>query len=118
MMLNRRVFFWPNERGLGDLAKAKTNRSRVRIILVLDTLGLVERHSDRVELTAINSGSTIMRPASRGLSTFVPLERHSYTDFRNLRTRNGRLKEVAVVGGVPDIEEHLLDVISGPKASS
>jgi len=37
-MLNSRVFFWPDIRGLGDLAQAKLNPNRERIILVLDTL--------------------------------------------------------------------------------
>jgi len=64
----------------------------------------------------INSGSTIMRPARRGLSTFVPIARHSYSEFRNLRRKNARLREVVVVGGVPDIGDYLVDVVSPPVA--
>lgn len=111
-MLNSRVFFWPGMRGLGDLAQAKLNRNRERIILVLDTLRLVRRHFARVELTAINTGSTLRRPAPRGLATFVPVALHSYSDFRNLRRKNSRLKEVVVVGGVPDISDFLVDVVA------
>ena len=111
-MLNERVFFWPDERGPRELAKARLNRERERIILVLDTLRLVRQHFEKVELTAINTGATIMRPAPRGLSSFVPLARHSYKEFRNLRRKNGPLKEVVVVGGVPDINDFLINVLS------
>lgn len=108
LLLNRRVFFWPDEENLAGHLGARFNRGRERLVLVLDTLGLVRRHYDRVELSAINTGSTIRKPARRGLSTFVPAHRHSYEAWRRLRGRVDRLREVTVVGGVADISNLLV----------
>jgi hypothetical protein len=108
-LLNSRVFFWPDEEGLGRLLGARLNRNRERLVLVLDTLGLARRHQRRMELAAINTGSTIRRPARRGLSTFVPLLRHDYEAWRRLRGGLDRIREVTVVGGVPDAAEHLIE---------
>jgi len=70
-ILNSRAFFWPDEESLARLLGARLNRGRERLVLVLDTLSLARRHQQRMELAAINTGSTIRRPARRGLSTFV-----------------------------------------------
>lgn len=108
-MLNERVFFWADEEGLGRLLGARLNRGRDRAVLVLDTLGVARRHGPRMELSAINTGSTIRRPARRGLSTFVPLHRHGYEAWRRLRGGRDRVREVTVVGGVSDVAEHLVE---------
>lgn len=108
LLLNRRVFFWSDEDNLAGHLGARFNRGRERLVLVLDTLSLVRRHFEHVELCAINSGSTIRKPARRGLSTFVPVRRHGYEDWRRLRGGRDRLREVTVVGGVPDIADHLV----------
>lgn len=107
-ILNGRVFFWPDEESLSRLLGARLNRDRDRLVLVLDTLGLARRHGERMELAAINTGSTIRRPARRGLSTFTPLGLHDYEGWRRLRGGRDRIREVTVVGGVPDIGEHLV----------
>lgn len=107
LLLNSRVFFWPDEAGLARLLGARLNRGRDRLVLVLDTLGLARRHGRRMELSAINTGSTIRRPARRGLSTFTPLGLHDYEAWRRLRGGRDRVREVTVVGGVADIAEHL-----------
>lgn len=108
-MLNGRVFFWPDEAGLGRLLDARLNRGRDRLVLVLDTLSLARRHAARIELAAINTGSTIRRPARRGLSTFTPLGRHGYQAWRRLRGGRDRIREVTVVGGVGAVAEHLVE---------
>lgn len=108
-ILNGRVFFWPDEESLGRLLGARLNRGRQRLVLVADTLGLARRHQGRMELAAINTGSTIRRPARRGLSTFTPLLRHDYEAWRRLRGGLDRIREVTVVGGVADIADHLVE---------
>jgi uncharacterized protein DUF7002 len=108
LLLNGRVFFWPDEESLGRLLGARLNRNRDRLVLVLDTLGVARRHHRRMELSAINTGSTIRRPARRGLSTFAPLGLHDYEAWRRLRGGRDRIREVTVVGGVADVAEHLV----------
>ena len=109
--LNERVFLWADQKGLAGLLSAKLNLTRDRQVLVLDTLSVARRCGARVELSPINSGSTLHVPARRGLSTFTPLERHSYKEWQWLRRKSGpdRVKEVTVVGSVPDVAEHLLE---------
>ncbi len=108
-ILNERVFFWADEKGLATLSGARLNRTREREVLVLDTLSVARRFRGRMELSAINSGATIRRAARRGLSTFVPLERHSYEMWRRLRGGRDRVREVTVVGGVLDVADHLIE---------
>ncbi len=106
IMLNSRVFFWPDEASLGRLVSARLNRGRDLLVLVVDALSLARHH--RLELSPINSGSTIRRPARRGLSTFVPMDRHDYATWQQLRGGRDRVREVTVVGGVADITDHLV----------
>lgn len=107
-ILNRRVFFWPDEESLAGLRGARLNRDRDRLVLVLDKVSLARRHGERMELAAINTGSTIRRPARRGLSTFTPLHRHDYETWRRLRCGRDRIREVTVVGGVTEVADHLI----------
>lgn len=110
LMLNRRAFFWPSEKALAGLLGARLNRRRTRAVLVIDTLRLARRHADRMELSAINSGATLHRPARRGLATFTPLGAHPYQDWRRLRGGRDIVKEVTVVGPVTDIDDCVLEV--------
>ena len=72
-MANSSTAAHTHEDGVRRLLGARLNRERERLVLVLDTLSLARRHGDRMELAAINTGSTIRRPARRGRSTFTPL---------------------------------------------
>ena len=100
--LNRRVFFWADAAGLNRLLHARANRGRAVRVLEVDTLALAQAYAEQIELSAINSGATIRRPARRGLTTFTPMLRHSYADWRRLRGGLDKVLEVTVVGGVPD----------------
>ena len=112
-MLNGMVFFWPGEAGLRSLLTARLNRDRDREVLVFDTRSLATAHADAVRLSPINSGSTIRRPARRGLATFTPLGRYGYAEWRRLRGGLDRVREVTVEGSVPDAANHLIEVRSG-----
>ena len=109
-LLNARVFFWVSETGLQSLAGAQLNRGRKLAVLVVDTLGVARAHRDRIELSAINSGSTVRRPPRRGLSTFTPLGARDYKDWQTQRGRKDTIREVTVRAGVPDIAEHMIEV--------
>ena len=109
-ILNRRVFLWADRDGLSRLLGARLNRDRERAVLVLDTLSLARRHAECIELSPINSGATMRRAARRGLSTFTPMLRHSYDEWRRLRGGRDRVLEVTVVGRITDVADHLLDV--------
>jgi hypothetical protein len=111
-MLNERVFFWADRDGVTRLLGARRNRDRTREVLVFDTLSLAREFGDLMELSPINSGATIRRAARRGLSTFAPIHAHSYPAWQALRGRRDRVLEVTVREGVPNINEHLIDVVT------
>lgn len=108
-ILNRRVFFWATRAGVDRLLGARTNRNRPRLVLEFDSLALARRHGARLSLCPINSGSTIRRPARRGLATFTPLEECSWPEWRRLRGRLDTLLEVTVDGAVEDAASLVVD---------
>lgn len=109
-ILNSRVFFWADERGMQRLLNARLNRNRSRDILIVDTLSFVQAHAEHIELSPINSGSTIRRPARRGLQTFTPLLKYSYYDWQRLRGRLDSITEIAVRDGILDIARYTSEV--------
>jgi hypothetical protein len=108
-LLNDRVFFWAGPNGVNRLLNAKMNRSRPRAVLVFDTIGLARTYAEQIDLSPINSGSTIRKPARRGLTTFTPLLAKSYNEWQRQRAQNDRILEVVVRGGIPDIARYLVD---------
>ncbi len=109
-LLNARVFFWVDLASADRLLNARLSRPHDRAILVFDTLGIARAHADQLELSPINSGATLRRPARRGLSTFTPLARHSLREWRNLRGGRDTVREVTSHGAVDDAERHLVEV--------
>lgn len=107
--LNERVFFWADKKRLDGLLRAKLNLTRDRQVLVLNTLSIARCSGARMELSPINSGATIHKPARRGLSTFTPLDSHSYKEWRQLRGKLDQVCEVTVVGGVCNVADHLIE---------
>lgn len=113
-ILNARVFFWASQESLDRLVGARLNRKRQREVLVVDTLSLAKAHGHQMELCPINSGSTIRKPARRGLQTFTPLSRYSFSDWRKLRGGRDEIREVTIHGQVMDIAQHTVDVLLVP----
>jgi len=109
-LLNRRVFFWSDEAGFAGLLGARANRNRALEVLVVETLPLARAYADRIELSPINSGATLRKPARRGLPTFTPLLELSYREWRRKRGGKDRIKEVTVLGGIPDFASYVRDV--------
>ncbi len=111
-ILNSRVFFWASQDGLDRLLGARLNRDRVRVVLVVDTLSLAKAYADHIELCPINSGATIRKAARRGLNTFSPLGQYSFNEWSRLRGQRDNIREITVRDAVPDIANHILDVLS------
>jgi len=97
--VNRRVFFWPTRDDLRFFLAAKEYKNAPHVIISVETHRLLARDADRITLSAINSGSTYYNserfsgPPRRGRHTFRPIE-----DFGG-----GRVREVVVLDGVPDV---------------
>ena len=107
-MLNARVFFWPDEKSLSGFLGARLNRDRDSLVLVFDTSRLVAAHAARVELSPINSGAATRKPPRRGNATFTPLRAHSLAQWRGLRGGRDVVREVTVLGSVPDARDFLV----------
>ena len=107
--LNRRIFFWVDERRLGKLIGARNNRGRDKTVLVLDTLSVAQTYGDAMELCAINSGATVRRAVRRGGATFTPLGRHGYEAWRGLRGGRDSICEVTVSDAMPDAFRHVVE---------
>ena len=101
-VLNRRVFFWVDEKRLIKLLGARAYRDRPHLVLEIDTAELLRRHSDRVSISPINSGATFtMKPAPRGPDTFKRIPDHPDSK---------PVVELTVDYAVPDIADFTLSV--------
>lgn len=109
-ILNQRTFFWVSRRRLRRLLGAKAYRDRPQTVLTVETRSLVHSHLERIELSAINSGSTIFKPVPRGNRTFLPIAEYDYDSWRRKRGAEDAVVELIVREGVPDINEHVLAV--------
>ncbi len=109
-VLNARVFFWLTRSRLTRLLAARPYRGKAHDVLELDAAALVRAHMPQVTLSPINSGATRPFPAPRGKDTFLPVPDYPYAAWRMRRPRGERAVELAVTGGVPDIERFVLRV--------
>jgi hypothetical protein len=117
--LNDRVFFWLHPDRLSKLLNARLYRGREHDVLVVDTRSLVETYYDRIRLSPVNSGATIFpNPATRGSTTFQPIEQYPFSERRKGRTLANAVTELAVLGGVSDLAEHVtrVDRFVGPQS--
>jgi len=102
-ILNEKVFFWLTRDRLERLLNAKAYRDRRQTIIVLDTRALLERHSDKVILSPMNSGCTKPFPHPRGKKTFLPLREYPFSE--RLSRGLEPVVELAVDHRVEDISE-------------
>jgi methyl-accepting chemotaxis protein len=107
-MLSERVFFWPDAEALDRHLGARVLRGRPRRVLEFDTLALARAYGERLELTPINTGATVRKPARRGLATFTPMASHPYAEWRRLRGGRDEVKEVVLRGSLRDAAGLLL----------
>lgn len=109
-MLNSRTFFWLSPVRLRRLLGARAYRNRPQTVLTIDTRSLVQAHINSVELSPINSGSTIINPAPRGNNTFQPIAKYDFEHWRRKRRPADAVVELIVRDGVPDIKDHVIAV--------
>ncbi len=109
-LLNRKVFFYPDEKQLRRLTEAKLNRGVPREVIVFDTLPLARAHLDRLRLCPINSGSTIRKPARRGLSTFTLAKDVTYRQWQKQRGGRDTVVEIVADEAVPDAGRFIVEV--------
>lgn len=95
---------------LARLLGARTNRDRPREVIVFDTRSLVGAHAEHTRLSPINGGSTIRKPARRGLGTYTPLLDHDHRTWRALRGGHDTIAEVAIEHAIADAAEHIVEV--------
>jgi hypothetical protein len=63
------------------LLAARRNRGRPHDVLVIDTASLVRAHRHRIQLSPVNSGSTLYPNApERGTCTFQAIEDYPYAE--------------------------------------
>jgi hypothetical protein len=110
--LNRKVFFWVDQRRVSGLLHGRAYRGRAHDVLTVDTESLVTAYEEQITLAPINTGSTIYNPRPRGVGTFLSIADYPFDDWRRHRNRRTAVAELAVDYCVPDIVAHTLRVES------
>lgn len=109
MQLDERVFFWPRQMrqsymdSLGDRMPLA--------VLEIDAGGLFDIHADHLDLSPINSGAALRKPAKRGPWIYVPATA-TVDKFRTNRIKRDLVKSRDSVA-----EVSLRCDISGPQLS-
>jgi hypothetical protein len=105
-LLNDHAFFWLHPARLDGLLAARRYRDRAHDVLVLRTRDLLERHGDRVRITAMNTGATIFASSPpRGRDSFMRVEDFPFAERRRGRALRDNAVELAVIDGVPDVAD-------------
>ena len=100
-LLNARAFLWADPDRLERMLGTRMYRANPYVVFGVDTLSFAEAHAGRIEVSFINTGSTLRKPARRGPETFVPLSALAPRDMR-------RVAEVTVLGAAPDFARHVV----------
>lgn len=111
-ILNERVFFFLQRGQVDGLVGARQYRGIPKVVLEIDTASLVAVYEERIELCRINSGYAQRHNKSpRGRDTFVRIAGYPHP-WREQAVRAERpdVKELTVLGDVPDIVEHVRSV--------
>ena len=79
-------------------------------MIAFDTRALLKAYFEFVDLSPINSGSTIHVPARRGLTTFARANALSYKQWQRLRGKVDTIKEITILDGIPNAKDFIIDV--------
>jgi hypothetical protein len=96
-LLNGKIFFFVDINACGTLRTAYSGRSQV--MLVLDTRKLLAKYRPSAQLTTINTGATLHKPAKRGQKTFCDFVAFPTDDLK-------RIKEMTINHCVPDVIDY------------
>lgn len=105
-LLNSFVFFFTDPKRLDALHSAYSDQPAV--LLTIRTRSLMQEHEDRIRLAGMNTGYTGRKVKERGADTFLSIRRYTLT---------ARVQEVAVMGEVHDLSDHLISAQPLPAAS-
>jgi hypothetical protein len=83
---------------------------RAHCVLTVDTAALLKRYAEAITLSAINSGSVLFNPPTRGSDTFLPLRKYPYDMWLKRRPKRDAVVEVAVDYAVKDVDELVVRV--------
>lgn len=111
-VLNERVFFFLQPERLHGLLNARSYKGSAHTVITLDTASLVAAHESEIELCSFNSGfAQPHSKARRGRRTFQAIAAYPHPE-RLIAKSVGQLdiSELTVLGGVPDIREHVVRV--------
>jgi len=110
--LNERVFFFLQRGQVDGLVGARRYRDTPSLVLVIDTASLVAAHEERIELSRINSGFAQRHSKSpRGSDSFVRIADYPHGQrLAPARADRPDVKELTVLGGVPDIARYVRSV--------
>ena len=107
-LLNVRAFLWADPERLERMLRTPAYRPNSYVVFAVDTRSFAEAHADHLEVSFINTGSTIRKAAARGRETFLPLADLARRDVR-------RVAEVTVLGSAPDLAAHVVEAeLRGP----
>lgn len=108
-LLNSRVFFWLTEARLKTLVCAREYAGAEHTVLTVDTYGLAVAYEQQITLAPMNTGNTQPFAHPRGPDTFMRMRDYPF-EARAKYGNNGRIVELAVDGGVPDVPKYTLKV--------
>lgn len=118
-LLNDRVFFWLTIERLRGLLAARAYRNKAHTVIVSETDSVVTQYKSQIELSPINSGAVVYNPTPRGRKTFAPIASYDYDRWsKQRRSKYKAIAELCVLGGVPDIRNHVLAVYNINDGSS
>ena len=125
---NARVFFFMTkespkggkERGLVALAQKYERNDMMQDMIVVCTKSLINAHYHKIDLSHYNSGYNLNdqrfpENATRGRRhdfLFLRIENYPYRRKDNKdKVHYHKVKELTVVGGVPDIRDHVIKIV-------
>ena len=109
-MLNNQVFFWLQEIRMERMLAAPPYRNRPHTVLQVDTAALVAAHAQQARLCRINSGATLFKAQPRGSESFQRIADYPHPNRRKASAGASDVAELAVLGGVPDIDNMVVRV--------
>jgi hypothetical protein len=106
-IVNAHVFFWVDRERVERLLGARAYRTQRHALLTVRTTDLLDRHSERVVLSPLNTGATKPMPHPRGKDCFVPMQAYPFAFWHKKRNLKNAVVELAVQGSVPDLMKAL-----------
>lgn len=109
-LLNSYSFLWLSRARVWKLTGGRAYRAMPQTVLTIDTESLITSHRDRIRLSPINSGFSMMNAARRSAATFKTISEFPFSERAKTRSLNDNVVELLVEYSIPDIMQHVLAV--------